>query len=145
MKKSLFILLLLTCLSIVGCGVFPSSSGEGGSAVESAAEGRYWDFDDVLVPSTMKLEKEKSMIFTAEGRIRGGLLVFADNLEMNSLINFFSVSMSKDGWLHKSSFKYPNVAMFFAKPDKTCIIHVTESTFSTSVSIWVAPAAGTRP
>ena len=145
MKKSMLVLLMLICLPLAGCGVFNSSSSEEGGSAAAAAEGRYWDFDDVLVPSSMKLEKDKSMIFTAEGRLKGGLLVFSDNLSMNSLVNFFAVNMSKDGWLQKSAFKYPNVAMFFAKPDKTCVIHVTESTFSTTVAVWVAPAAGARP
>jgi hypothetical protein len=135
MKKLFLLIALLTLLAGTGCSLTEvNSDGSSGSA------GRYWDFDDVLVPSSMKLAKDKSMLFVAEGH-KGGLLTFSDNLEINSLVNFFTVNMSKDGWLHKSSFKYPNVALFFAKPDKTCIIHIIESTFSTSVYIWVAPTA----
>ena len=147
MKKSLLILSLLICLSLLGCGNLSTSSGNetaGSSSSEATAIGRYWDFDDVLVPSSMKLEKEKSMIFISEGN-RGGLLVFSDNIEINSLVNFFNLNMSKDNWLHKASFKYPNVAMFFAKPDKTCTIHINETSYSTTVFIWVAPTVGARP
>lgn len=141
MKKVLYVLTLFTLLFSLGCGGMTSSSSEGdGSSASNAAVGRYWDFDDVLIPSSMKLVTEKSMIFNAEGH-RGGLLVFTDNLELTSLVNFFNINMTKDNWLHKASFKYPNVAMFFAKPDKTCIIQITESTFSTTVSVWVAPTA----
>ncbi len=148
MKKSLFVLGLLLCLAMLGCGAMNSSSSSSSSEGESSSAGassigRYWDFDDVLVPSTMKVEKDKSMIFNAEGN-KGGLLVLSDNLEMNSLVNFFKLNMTKDNWVYKSSFKYPNVAMFFAKPDKTCIIQISESMFSTTVAIWVAPAAGAR-
>ena len=145
MKKLLFAFCLMALLAFTGC-----STMGGGNEVDpgidpatSGAIGRYWDFDDVLIPVTMKLNKEKSMIFTTEGH-RGGLLVFEDNLELTSLVNFFNVNMSKDNWLHKAAFKYPNVALFYAKPDKTCVIHITESTFSTVVHIWVAPTAGGR-
>ncbi len=30
--------------------------------------------------------------------------------------------------------------LFFAKRSKTCVINIIESTFSTTVQIWVAPA-----
>ena len=137
MKKILLVACLM--LSMSACSIFSSSTSTAeGDVADSAAIGRYWDFDDVLVPSTMKLEKDKSMIFNSDG-YKGGLLVFNDNVELNSLVNFFMISMTKDNWLHKASFKYPNVAMFFAKQDRTCIIQISESSFSTTVSIWVAP------
>jgi hypothetical protein len=138
MKKLLLAAALLALLAGVGCAFTEADSGS-----SSGSAGRYWDFDDILVPSSMQLEKDKSMLFVAEGH-KGGLLTFSDNLELTSLVNFFTVNMSKDGWLHKSSFKYPNVALFFAKPDKSCIIHIIESTFSTSVYVWVAPTASSR-
>jgi hypothetical protein len=59
---------------------------------------------------------------------------------VESLINFFMDSMAKDNWVLKSSFKYPQVALFFAKKGKTCVINIKERTFSTEVAIWVAPA-----
>jgi hypothetical protein len=74
------------------------------------------------------------------GTFKAGLLTFSDNLEVESLINFFVETMAKDNWALKSSFKYPKVALFFAKQGKTCVIHITEHTFSTEVEIWVAPA-----
>jgi hypothetical protein len=140
MKKFFPVLFLFSIMILNGCSYFSNLTANT-EAEESNDIGRYWDFDDILVPSSMTLEKAKSMVFNSEGH-RGGLLVFSDRIELNSLVNFFNVNMSKDNWLHKASFKYPNVAMFFAKPDKTCIIHVSESTFSTTVYIWVAPAAG---
>ena len=104
-----------------------------------ASLGRYYDFDDIQVPHQLKLNKEKSILFKV-GNFKAGLLSFSDNLEVESLINFFVESMTKDNWVLKSSFKYPRVALFFAKQGKTCVIHITEHTFSTEVEIWVAPA-----
>lgn len=101
--------------------------------------GRYYDFDDVQVPRGMELDKSKSIMFNV-GNLKAGVLVFSDRVEVESLINFFIDSMSRDNWRLMSSFKYPKVALFFAKKGKTCVISVSEGTLSTNVEIWVAPA-----
>lgn len=152
--------ILVICLAgftamAVGCSVFQKEAtanqpapAPAGSASQSnvsnsstqtkATLGRYYDFNDIQVPSQLKLNKEKSILFKV-GNFKAGLLSFSDNLEVESLINFFVETMAKDNWILKSSFKYPRVALFFAKQGKTCVIHITEHTFSTEVEIWVAP------
>ena len=40
---------------------------------------------------------------------------------------------------HVSSFKSSRTIMFFNKPNRSCIISVTQKTFSAEVEIWVAP------
>ncbi len=100
--------------------------------------GRYYDFNDIQVPNQLKLDTKSSLVFRA-GKLKAGVLVFKDNLEVESLINFFVDTMRKDNWSLQGSYKYPQVALFFAKKGKTAIIHIVESTFSTQVSIWVAP------
>jgi hypothetical protein len=152
--------ILVICLAgfaamAVGCSVFqkeatanepapaPAASGSKSNVSNSGTQakatlGRYYDFDDIQVPNQLKLNKEKSILFKV-GNFKAGLLSFSDNLEVESLINFFIESMTRDNWMLKSSFKYPRVALFFAKQGKTCVIHITEHTFSTEVEIWVAP------
>ena len=102
------------------------------------AVGRYYDFDDIQVPNALKLDKKRSLIFRA-GKFKAGVLVFSDNLEVQSLINFFIDAMQKDNWVLQGSYKYPRVVLFFAKKGKTAVINIIESTFSTEVTIWVAP------
>lgn len=108
------------------------------SQSEQAPIGRYYDFNDIQVPNQLKLDTKSSLVFRA-GKFKAGVLVFKDNLEVESLINFFVDTMRKDNWTMQGSYKYPRVALFFAKKGKTAIIHIVESTFSTEVSIWVAP------
>ncbi len=58
---------------------------------------------------------------------------------MESLISFFENNMTKDNWRMVSQFKSPRTMMFFNKPNRGCIISITEGKFSTGVEIWVAP------
>jgi hypothetical protein len=152
-KTMLVISLAILVCTAMGCSIFQkeatasqpakADSGSQGNVANSAEPakaslGRYYDFDDIQVPNQLKLIKEKSILFKV-GSFKAGLLTFSDNLEVESLINFFVNTMGKDNWTLKSSFKYPKVALFFAKQGKTCVIHITEHTFSTEVEIWVAP------
>ena len=134
-------LLLIAALALVsGCSLISGGDQAAEDKGRQGAVGRYYDFDDIQVPVQLKLNKEASILFKV-GAFKAGVLVFEDNLELESLINFFVDSMAKDNWTLKSSFKYPKSALFFAKPGKTCVVQITESTFKTTVEIWVAPAS----
>jgi hypothetical protein len=132
--------LLLTVALLAGCSLLePKPEPAAAEQSRQGSIGRYYDFDDIQVPVSMKLNKDKSMLFRA-GTLKAGMLFFSDNLEGESLVNFFIDSMVRDNWSLKSSFKYPRVMLFFAKQSKTCMIQVIERTFTTEVEIWVAPA-----
>lgn len=151
-KIVLVALLGLSLLGSGGCSIFTAqpvgaeSAQSGGQAQSTAkgggtapqAIGRYYDFDDIQVPNALKLDKKRSLIFRA-GKFKAGVLVFTDNLEVQSLINFFIDSMQKDNWVLQGSYKYPRVVLFFAKKGKTAVVNIVEDTFSTEVTIWVAP------
>lgn len=138
-------LLLAAVLALSGCSIFtkgsvgPKAASGAGHPGSSEKLGRYYDFDDIQVPPSLKLDKSRSILFRV-GSFKAGVLVFTDNVESESLINFFVETMSRDNWVLKSTFKYPQVALFFAKKGKTCVITIKEHTFSTDVSIWVAPS-----
>lgn len=142
---------LALCLALAislasGCSLFSSSSSDADQNATAAGDkpsrqgslGRYYDFDDIQVPLQLKLNKDQSILFRV-GTFKAGVLVFSDNVEVESLINFFVDSMGKDNWTLKSTFKYPKTALFFAKPGKTCVIQITEGWFKTTVELWVAP------
>lgn len=130
--------LLAFVLLSAGCSLFESKPDSSDQA-RAGALGRYYDFDDIQVPVSLKLNKEKSLIFRV-GSFKAGMMSFSDNLEVESLVNFFVDSMGRDNWTLKGSYKYPKVALFFAKQNKTCIVMIIERTFTTEVEIWVAPA-----
>lgn len=139
MKRLSLVLSLVFLASVLaagGCSLMQSGGDEAG---KGGSVGRYYDFDDVQVPSGMELKRDESLLFKV-GDYKAGLLVLKDNVEVNSLVNFFQEAMAKDNWALKSTFKYPKTAMFFAKPGKTCIIAISEGTLSTRVEIWVAPS-----
>ncbi len=143
--RLLIALALLLALSLAtGCSLFKSDSDNAATASgdrpRQGALGRYYDFDDIQVPVQLKLNKDQSTIFRV-GSFKAGVLVFSDNVELESLINFFIESMAKDNWTLKGSFKYPKAALFFAKPGKTCVIQITESWFKTTAELWVAPTS----
>ncbi|CAO0823994.1 Lipoprotein [Desulfarculales bacterium] len=136
--------LILALALTAGCSLFKSDSDSAATASgdrpKQGTLGRYYDFDDIQVPVQLKLNKEQSTIFRV-GSFKAGVLVFSDNVELESLINFFIESMAKDNWSLKGSFKYPKAALLFAKPGKTCVIQITESWLKTTVELWVAPTS----
>ena len=99
----------------------------------------YYDFEDVLVPIELKVDKKKSFVYHAPG-FTAGILALSGRTEINSLIRFFENNMAKDNWRLVSSFKSPRTIMFFNKANRSCIINITEKSFKTDVEIWVAPS-----
>ena len=98
----------------------------------------YYDFGDILIPKELKLQKKLSFVYAASGRT-AGVLSFKANVEVYSLIKFFETSMEKDNWKLVSSFRSPRTLLLFRKENATCMINITEQTFTTVVEIWVAP------
>ena len=98
----------------------------------------YYDFEDVLVPIELKVDKKRSFVYHAPG-FTAGILALSGRTEINSLIRFFENNMAKDNWRLLSEFKSPRTLMFFNKPNRTCVINITEKQFNTEVEIWVAP------
>jgi len=148
MKQSRFVLLLgLVLLLAGGCSlVNPPSPRTTATTTAAKADqpapppepaGRYYDFDDIQVPRSLGLVKEESKVFVVDS-FKAGVLVFKNNVNAESLVNFFLEGMAKDNWVLKSSFKYPAV-LFFAKRGKACVIEINEGTFSTELRILVAP------
>jgi hypothetical protein len=102
----------------------------------------YYDFEDVLVPSELKVDKERSFVYHAPD-FTTGVLVLTGRVEANSLIRFFDNNLAKDNWRLVSSFKSPRTMMFFNKSNRVCVINITEKRFNTEVEIWVAPTMET--
>jgi hypothetical protein len=101
----------------------------------------YYDFGDVLVPLELKVDKKKSFVYHAPG-FTAGVLGLSGRVDIGSLIRFFENNMAKDNWKLVSVFKSPRTIMFFNKPNRSCIINMTEGSFNSIVEIWVAPTIG---
>lgn len=140
--------LLLVCTIFLGCARLKTST-KGAERAEPAASRQdktpaplYYDFEDVLVPSELKVDKKRSFIFYHAPDFTAGVLVLRGRVEVNSLIRFFENNMAKDNWRLASSLKSPCTIMFFNKPNRGCIINITERQLKTEVEIWVVPTMG---
>ena len=107
---------------------------------------RYHDFSDVLVPAKLKIDNDSSYIIKSSGFITG-VLVLNGRVDRDALIGFFKTNMVKDNWKTITTFKSPRTDTFllFHKPQRWCIISISESDFSTHVELAVAPANETEP
>jgi len=102
----------------------------------------YYDFNDVLVPGELKLDREASFIYQTAG-LTAGVLVFSGRVELNSLIDFFKNNMAKDNWQIVSSIKSERNMMLFKKEKRWCVVSIKEKElFDTETEIWVSPIVG---
>ena len=131
---TLVIILLLAALMLPGCMTARKGEPSPVSATETRAT--HYDFDDILVPSELSLDKKNSLVFTA-GRSKVGVLLLSGRVEPSSLAAFFQNNMQKDGWSLLSSFKYRQYLLIFRKDERACVITITEKTFSTAAEIRV--------
>lgn len=146
MRQARILLLMGLILTVgVGCSLFqqptaqPQPQAKAKAVTKAPPEpvGRYYDFEDIQVPRSLSLVEDESKVFVVNN-FKVGMLVLRNNVNADSLINYFTESMTKDNWVLKSSFKYPAV-LFFAKRGKACVIQIYDHTFNTEVKIIVAP------
>ena len=134
MKTFLYIFFGLILLNPVGCSLLEREI----EPADVAPTRSYFKFEDIKVPEQLKLDRNRSFVHDVAG-FKAGTLYFSGNVEVNSLVAFFSDSMLNDGWRLKSSFRYPKIIHLFEKAGKSCIIIIEEDFMNTRVEIWVAP------
>jgi len=130
----LAVILCLVTLMLPGC--LMARKGETPPASGKETRASYYDFDDILIPSELSLDKKNSLIFTG-GRSKVGILFFSGRVDPSSLAAFFQDNMQKDGWSLLSSFKYRQYLLVFLKKERTCGITITEKIFSTTAEVRV--------
>jgi len=96
------------------------------------------EFEDVLVPREMDVNRDTSFVYRGTGAPMG-LLRLAGSVEAASLMRYFEVNLPKDGWKLVSRFRAPQSLMVFQKAERMCIIAIEDSTFRTFMDIWVVP------
>jgi len=132
----IFALLSLSALS--GC----ASLGMGGDDEASSLNTqpyRAHEFTDVVIPSELTWDRERSMLVRTDS-FAGGVLQYSGRVEIASLADFFTNSMVRNGWKLAGSAKYKNILLAFTKQNKTCTILLSEDKllFKTDVSIYMA-------
>lgn len=131
-RSSLLLLILLLTLALLAGGCTTTngwgfgSGGEAEAEEETAPPQPYHisGLEDLLIPSEMDFERDKSMVVQTES-FAGGVLQFRGRVEINSLSDFFTTTMQRQGWKLAGSVKHKDVMLAFTKPHKTCTIIIT--------------------
>jgi len=140
---------VLFCLFFMGCAAESrfqkkSSSGKNGASLNKGTVPLYYDFSDVLVPGELQIDRQASFVYQTAG-LSAGVLVFSGNVEINSLLTFFTNNMMKDNWQEISSIRSARTLMLFKKENRWCVITISKNDlFSMNIEIWVAPTVGEK-
>lgn len=119
------VLMLLLLPFLAGCAYLGNTGAE--ARDNRADEERHPEpytptgFDDLLIPSELAWSREKSMVVNTAS-YAGGVLYFNGRVDVNSLTDFFSTTMKRNGWKLVGSVKYQDVLLAFTKPYKTSTI-----------------------
>jgi len=146
-RRALMVMLVLILVSVMGTGCPTTLKGRRGEPVrgEWRGAGKYYHFDDVLVPGELKYQQTDSFIYETP-RFKTGVMVFSKWwLDVGSLIDFFAYHMEKDNWKLVNSFRGKESVLNFSKPDKICTIKIYEKWYGTTeVEIRVGPLGEKR-
>jgi hypothetical protein len=139
-SRKVGIVLLATLLLVVGCTSSVKQRREESSQPDLRGAGKYYHFDDVLVPGELNYQQKRSFVYETS-RFKAGVLTFSKwRVETSSLIEYFTYHMEKDNWKLVNSFRGAESFLNFSKPDKTCTIRIIENWHGTTeVEIRVGP------
>ena len=139
-------LVIAVGLAWLGCSsnVKERRSDSSGGSVEitgrDTAAGKYYFFDDILIPKELNYKAGKSFVYETS-QFKTGSMVFSKFwIDAGSVVDFFVYHMEKDSWKLVNSFKGKESIMNFTKPEKTCTIKINEKWYGTTeVEIRVGP------
>ncbi len=147
-RKSVMAMLLAVLLGVawMGCTTTVKERQQGQPVTGPAGEPKEWEesgkyyLDDVRVPSELNYKSDESLVYETK-KFKAGVVRFSKwRLDVQSVIDFFTYNMEKDNWTFVNTFKGKETQISFSKPDKTCIIRITETwTGMTRVTIAVGP------
>lgn len=135
-----FLLISILSISLIDCSTKVRERGKTVESTDWRVGGKYYFFNDVLIPRELNYKQSKSFIYETP-KFKAGVLVFSKWwLDPGSLIDFFIYNMEKDNWKLINSFKGKESFLNFTKPEKTCTIRIIEKWYGTTeVEIRVGP------
>ena len=134
------LLMAALLLAAAGCSAISKDKKETSSPAPPAKETApaYHDFNDVLVPAEMQIERDDSFVYQTAG-FTVGILALKGRVDLASLIEFFEKNMPRDNWQMVSQFKSPRTMMLFQKKTRWAVIEISEGNYYTYAKVWVAP------
>jgi len=97
------------------------------------------EFEDVLVPRDMVVDRDTSFVYRGTGQPMG-LLRMSGRVDANSLTRFFKTNMPNDGWQVVSELRAPQSLLMYQKGKRMCVILIEDGSFQTFADVWVVPA-----
>ncbi len=146
MVRKMIVVLLMILIGVMMVSCSPTvkerrgEAEKGGDIGAARYGGKYYSFDDILIPGELNYQPKKSGIYETP-KFKMGWMVFSKwRLDPDSLIEFFTYHMEKDNWKLVNSFRGKESILNFTKPDKTATIKITENWWGrTEVEIRVGP------
>jgi hypothetical protein len=134
------VLVILLGLNWAAC-MMAKGRDPDGVWIQHTGVGKYYFFDDVLVPKELKYNASKSFIYETPPLSKTSSLVFsAWWIDVESLIDFFIYNMEKDGWMLVNSLQGKRSVLNFSKPEKACTIRIVDKWYgSLEVEVQVGP------
>jgi hypothetical protein len=94
----------------------------------------YGDFDEILIPTELKLDRKNFFVYGTT-RFEVGFLIFKGRIEPSSLAGFFQNNRRRNGWKFLSTLKYGEYRLTFLKKDRVGVVNITEKAFPTLAEI----------
>jgi hypothetical protein len=126
----------LALLMVASCSMFDKGPAKPETAPKRLPDVR--EFDDVLIPREMDIDKDSSAIYRREG-MSAGLLRLSGRIEMSSIMRYFQNNMANEGWRPISQFRSPHSLMLFQKGNRMAVIAIEDAEFQTFADVWVVP------
>lgn len=147
-QRFTYLALLLSIFIFSSCATTTTDTTSPMPPISNNVEGH----SDIILPSDLKWDSSKSMAIITDS-FTGGIYQFSGGIELNSLKEFIKASMANNKWKLVGEASYKNVMLAFIKPNKTCMVFLTEgfggSLADTDVSLYVtvdlAAAKGLNP
>lgn len=139
--------LAIALLPLTGCAEKTATADvQGGLPPVSFYAG---DLRDIELPVELKWEREKSMTIKTES-FNGGIWHYEGRVEPLSLKDFVVNAMHNNKWKLVGESTSHDILLAFVKPNKTCMIVISESTMgktklALNVTIDRTAAAGLNP
>lgn len=124
----LLVMFLMTgCMSTVNnmfgrSGTATPPENAGLEAVTTMVE----SYGDIELPMEMKLDSSKSIAMRTDS-FQGGIHAYSGRVQIGSLREYVLASMRNQKWKLVGEASYKNVMLAFTKPNKTCMVVLSES------------------
>lgn len=124
------ILIMLSGCS--GLNFSQDSSQEGTNTAQSYFPTKFRDFE---VPNELKVDSSKTLIVNTSS-FNGGIVALSGRLEVESLTDYFTQSMQRNGWKLTGEAHYKNVLLAFSKTNKNCMVTIYEGELGTGTKVF---------